>query len=105
MFVRWKRRPMSRGKRLTGEKALSAVLVVSARVDGRPRQRVIGHLATIQEHGIPHYWHRVGFWEAATEYARSCAPIRKGTRSGTRQRAHAEVQGRPRRWTRTSRST
>jgi hypothetical protein len=66
MFVRWKRRPMSRRGTPTGEKALSAVLVESVRVDGRPRQRIISHLGTIQEHGLPHFWHQVDFWKAAT---------------------------------------
>jgi hypothetical protein len=51
MFVRWKRRPAKRVKSWStpDEQVWCAVLVESRRVDGKPRQRVVRHLATIRE--------------------------------------------------------
>jgi hypothetical protein len=40
MFVRWKK---------SGKHSFAAVLVESRRVDGKPRQRIVKHLATIYE--------------------------------------------------------
>ena len=52
MFVRWKKRQMTRTGSLTGRypigaHALTAVLVESRRVNGSPRQRIIASLGTI----------------------------------------------------------
>jgi hypothetical protein len=51
VFVRWKRRPLQHRHEWSppDEQALYAVLVESARVDGKPRQRVVGYLAAIRE--------------------------------------------------------
>lgn len=65
MFVRWKRRAKSRRKRLTGETALSAYLVSSERVEGKPRQRVVAYLGSIRENATHYVGHQMGFWEAA----------------------------------------
>lgn len=82
MYVRWKKRQMTRTKRLTGRHeigahALTGVLVDSRRVNGSPRQRFVAHLGTIRvwENGkgevtigsggqarqaeITAFWHRV----------------------------------------------
>lgn len=64
MYVRWKRKPRSRRRRLTGEYSLAAVLVESHRVDGRPRQRIIKHLGSINERGIQHYYVKLDFWQS-----------------------------------------
>lgn len=86
MYVRWKRRAMRkqvyigrkwaivkgerkivnvRESRPTGEYALSAQLVESRRVDGKPRQKVIKYLGTINESRIHYVGHRIGFWRTA----------------------------------------
>jgi hypothetical protein len=53
MYVRWKKRPMtlagSRGVREPqAGYTLSAVIAECRRIDGRPRQRFIAHLATLE---------------------------------------------------------
>jgi hypothetical protein len=53
MYVRWKKRQMTRtgrcrGWNQIGAHALTAVLVESRRVNGSPRQRFIAHLGTIR---------------------------------------------------------
>lgn len=53
MYVRWKKRPLTRtgrfrGRCLIGAHALSAVLVESQRVNGSPRQRFVAHLGTVR---------------------------------------------------------
>ncbi len=52
-------------KRRQGKKGLSyyAVLVESGRIDGKPRQRVIKHLAAIQEDKQQYQGFRFRFWE------------------------------------------
>jgi hypothetical protein len=51
MFVRWKRRRLQRRNEWSppDERVLYAVLVESARVDGKPRQRLVRYLAAIRE--------------------------------------------------------
>jgi hypothetical protein len=53
MYVRWKKRDMTRTGRFSGRyhigaHALTAVLVESRRVNGSPRQRFVAHLGTIE---------------------------------------------------------
>ncbi len=53
MYVRWKKRPMTRtgryrGRYHMGAHALTVVLVESRRVNGSPQQRFVVHLGTIQ---------------------------------------------------------
>jgi hypothetical protein len=50
VFVRWKRRILRRRRDWfpPGEQALSAALVETRRVDGKPRQRIVRYLATIK---------------------------------------------------------
>ena len=53
MYVRWKKRAMTRtgrfrGRYQIGAHALIAVLVESRRVNGSPRQRFVAHLGSIQ---------------------------------------------------------
>jgi hypothetical protein len=64
VFVRWKRRPLRRRRESSppDEHALSAVLVESHRVDGRPRQRVVRYLATIKEGQIADPLSTDRFW-------------------------------------------
>jgi hypothetical protein len=87
MYVRWKRRAMRKQvyvgrkwavvkgqrkivhikeSRPTGDYALSAQLVESHRVDGKPRQKVIKYLGTINESRIDQVNHRIGFWRTAS---------------------------------------
>jgi hypothetical protein len=52
MYVRWKKRPLTRtqrcqGSHQTGAHALTGVVVESRRVNGRPRQRFVAYLGTI----------------------------------------------------------
>ncbi len=59
MYVRWRKRELTRttrshGRFAIGGHALSVVLVESRRVAGRPRQRFVAHLATLR------------VWDAAT---------------------------------------
>ena len=53
MYVRWKKREMTRALRYSGRRdigafALTAVLVECRRVGGRPRQRFVAHLGTVR---------------------------------------------------------
>jgi hypothetical protein len=53
MYVRWKKRQMTRTRRSTGRfrlgaHALTGVLVESRRVNGSPRQRFVAYLGTIR---------------------------------------------------------
>jgi hypothetical protein len=94
MYVRWKRRELCKRvlvryqrkvtdaryvvvngryqtvpvweKRPTGDYALSAQLVESHRVDGKPRQKVIKYLGTINQSRIDQVNHRIGFWRTAS---------------------------------------
>lgn len=65
MYVRWKTRMKTRHRRPTGEHTLNAVLVESVRVNGKPRQRFICHIASIGEKRTGAYWHRFDFWARA----------------------------------------
>ena len=68
MYVRWKKRARTRRHRPTGEHTLTAVLVTSQRVDGRPRQRIVAYLGSIGEHHTSVYWHQVDFWKSAAQH-------------------------------------
>jgi len=53
LYVKWKKRTMTRTNRYRGRfsigtHALSAVLVECRRVNGKPRQRFLAHLGTIE---------------------------------------------------------
>ena len=88
MYVRWKKRATTKmvhtgkyqwkvshkGNRYiaairksqpTGEHIITAQLVESRRIDGKPRQKVIKHLGSVNEARIQHVGHRIGFWRAA----------------------------------------
>ena len=76
MFLRWKKYatkpPRSRWATNYGEYSLAAVLVESRRVNGKPRQKVIKHLASIREYGLADEmvgWH-TGFWRDVEESLR-----------------------------------
>jgi hypothetical protein len=62
MFIRWQRRDTSPTKR-EHKMRLAAVLVESARVDGKPSQRHIAYLANIIETEIDDVRRRCQFWE------------------------------------------
>ena len=49
MFVRWKARPLTGSIMRDPTKSLTAVLVESKRVGGRPRQRFVTYLGRIHE--------------------------------------------------------
>ncbi len=67
MFVRWKRKHLMRRIRWGEDPgdSLSAVLVESRRVDGRPKQRYVKHLGVIPERHLESHGWRVGFWKTA----------------------------------------
>ncbi len=50
----------------SGDYALSAQLVESHRIDGKPRQKVIKYLGSINEARIQYVGHRIGFWRTAS---------------------------------------
>ena len=64
MFVRWKYRPARRVKSwsVPDERIRYAVLVESRRVEGKPRQRVIRHLAAIRDGDLRHPMTVDRFW-------------------------------------------
>lgn len=64
MFVRWKHRPAKRVKAwsVPDERIRYAVLVENHRVDGKPRQRVIRHLAAIRDGDLVHPMTVDRFW-------------------------------------------
>ena len=64
MYVRWKRKRLTRCWRKTMGDSLSAVLVRSERVDGRPRQRYVRHLGAIPEQQIGTYGWALDFWHS-----------------------------------------
>src|SRR6185369_4355120 len=53
----------SRRHRATGEHTLSAVLVESVRVNGAPRQKIVGYLGSIGERRTAMYFHQRDFWD------------------------------------------
>jgi len=67
MYVRWKRHMLGTAERPSSEASLTAVLVRCKRVDGKPRQQLVGYLATIQEASIAHPVMRAQFWEQVRE--------------------------------------
>lgn len=63
MFIKWKRYTHRlKNWRHPDDYSLSAVLVECQRVDGKPRHKVIAHLATVSESGIHNPMKSVGFW-------------------------------------------
>lgn len=68
MFVRWKSRAKSRRRRATGHHSLTAVLVESRRVDGKPRQQIISYLGTIDSEHTTAHFHCVDFWASVTRH-------------------------------------
>jgi hypothetical protein len=64
MFMRWKKRLLLRPP---GGQALSAQLVRSERVEGRPRQRFVAYLGTVHVNWIERGFHRKLFWRGADQ--------------------------------------
>lgn len=71
MYVRWKKRMRSRRHRPTGEHMLTAMLVVSKRIDGKPRQHILAYLGTISERHTTAYYHQLDFWTSAVPHINS----------------------------------
>jgi hypothetical protein len=74
MYVRWKKRPLSRRLHPEGGDTLSAILVYSERrwrYDLRraepPRQRIVGYLASIKSTQLRYPLSRAHFWEKVEE--------------------------------------
>ena len=66
MFIRWNRRKRTKaGWRKKEGDYLSAVLVESCRIDGKPRQKSIKHLGSIGEERLNNVYDRRLFWEKA----------------------------------------
>jgi hypothetical protein len=70
MFVRWKKRPLSRG-----DFDLCAVVVASERIDGKPRQRYIKYLAGISISSIDDRYSVWRFWEKVDHKLNSIASL------------------------------
>ena len=67
MYVRWKKRVRFWHGKSAGH-YLTAVLVESKRIDGKPRQRTISYLGSIDEVlTTSHLW-RTRFWKSATAH-------------------------------------
>ena len=62
MFIRWKRQ--RRVKR--GDVVVHCVLLRSMRVNGAPKQKVVGYLGRIVEDCITQEYHRLDFWDDVT---------------------------------------
>ena len=92
MFVRWQRRGRVRKAK---SPLLTAVLVESRRVDGKPRQRVIAYLGGIREAHIDERerQHRA-FWRSVDVHLDAL-----GLDPETRARVEASVESRVRRVT------
>ena len=73
MYVRWKKRVMTRRHCPTGKTALTAVLVENRRVDGKPRQRLVSYLGTIRQDGLTSPYHQLGFWGTADRHLAALA--------------------------------
>jgi hypothetical protein len=68
MFIRWNRKLLAQSNPLEPMRyLLSAVLVESHRENGKPRQRVLKYLASIQEDHLESREHRARFWETVEE--------------------------------------
>ena len=66
MYVRWNRRKrIKEGWRKKKGDYLSAVLVESCRIDGKPRQKTIKHLGSIGEDRLDRVYARKCFWDKA----------------------------------------
>ena len=66
MFVRWKTRQLTGSIMRDPTKSLTAVLVESKRVHGKPRQRFVAYLGRIHEDLLEHDSHclyRAKFWD------------------------------------------
>jgi hypothetical protein len=71
MFIRWKRRKKAATKpwrqprsRSDAGDSLYCVLVESQRISGKPRQKVICYLGSLDEGDREKLWLRVDFWDA-----------------------------------------
>jgi hypothetical protein len=73
MYVRWKRQLRSGGLN-GGHTSLTAVVVRSERVEGRPRQRIVCYLATIREDRISEGVDLVRFWESVRSHLAAAVP-------------------------------
>jgi hypothetical protein len=62
MYVRWKTKKLAHSVDGVRERSLYAVLVASERRNGKPRQRVIKHLAFINERDLASIEERRRFW-------------------------------------------
>jgi hypothetical protein len=68
MFLRWKKavwQPLKKGRQGVPQAPVirhCAMLVVSERRDGAPRQRVVKYLASIDARYLPNPIHRQAFW-------------------------------------------
>jgi hypothetical protein len=64
MYVRWKRSIVRR----SADRRLSAVLVESRRIDGKPRQRVVRYLGSTWERQLGNPLERLGFWRGVDRH-------------------------------------
>lgn len=68
MYVRWKKRTRSRYHRPQDEQTLSAILVESVRIDGKPRQRIVSYLGCIGSKRLTFFYHQVDFWQSVDKH-------------------------------------
>lgn len=64
MYVRWKRQPLRRRRfdSRPDRTAMRAVLVAAERRDGKPRQRIVAYLGSIDDYLAQYPWNRQHFW-------------------------------------------
>jgi hypothetical protein len=80
MYVRWKTKDLARSADGSAGRSLYAVLVASERRNGKPRQRVLKHLAYINERDLSCIEQRRRFWLQADRSLATVevnAPLRK----------------------------
>ena len=101
MYVRWRKRDLTRTTRLGGRFgiggcALSAVLVECHRVAGAPRQRFVAHLATVRVWDAPagkQTWPKNGYLEIPIP--RSVDLFQRWKAAGTPLEIRAYRSGKP----------
>jgi hypothetical protein len=94
VFVRWKRRKKAATKpgrrprrRSDAGDSLYCVLIESRRIEGKPRQKVVCYLGSVDEKHLDKTWLRVDFWDVIKPKLDRLALTRK-----QRQRIEDSIQ-------------
>lgn len=95
MYVRWKIKKLTGKRKSNGERSLYAVLVASERRNGQPRQKVIKHLAFINEGHLTNAEHQLRFWRQV-DLALSTVPMSSEVRANVESKLKEVVPVRER---------